>query len=167
MTLQELFQFLGDHPLYITGFFLLMPVIALMANWVCAGQGHLSPWKYLYSALIFAVCVPGVFSVALSVYFFLFQRGNILQTNVLTQILPVLSMVLTISIIRRNVDLENVPGSERISSLMMLIGSVLVLMYILDRTHIIAWVNIPVGYFLLILVGLLFVMRLTLKKIMA
>lgn len=167
MTLQELFDFLGENPHYITGYFLLIPLIALLANWICSGEGHQAPWKYLYSILIFAACVPGVFSVALSVYFFLFQRGNILNTNVLTQILPVLSMILTITIIRRNVALEYIPGSERISSLMMLIGAVLVFMYILDRTHIIAWVRIPVGAFLLILGGLLLVMRFTIKKVMA
>jgi len=167
MTLQQLFDFLGENPMYITGYFILIPLVAYMANWVCEGEGHKSPWKYLYSALIFAACVPGVFSVALSVYFFLFQRGSILSTNVLTQILPVLSMAFTISTVRRNVALEYVPGSERISSLMMLIGAVLVLMYIIDRTRLIVWVNVPVGYFLLILIGLLLVMRFAVKRVMA
>ena len=165
MTLQEFFDFLGSNPRYITGYFMLIPLVALLANWVCKGEGHLSPWKYLYATLIFAVCVPGVFSVALSVYFFLFQRGSILNTNILTQILPVLSMVLTITTIRRNVSLRYIPGTDRISSLMMLIGSVLVLMYILDRTHIIVWVRLPAVAFLGILIGLLIVMRWTIKSI--
>jgi hypothetical protein len=167
MTLQQLFDFLGENPLYITGYFILIPLVALMANWVCSGEGHLTPWKYLYSVLIFAACVPGIFSVALSVYFFLFQRGNILGTNILTQVLPVLSMAFTITTIRRNVALEYIPGSERISSLMLLIGSVLVLMYIIDKTRIIVWVNVPVGYFLLILIGLILAIRFASKKVMA
>ena len=53
------------------------------------------------------------------------------------------------------------------SEVMMLIGAVLVFMYILDRTHIIAWVRIPVGAFLLILGGLLLAMRFAIKKVMA
>jgi hypothetical protein len=167
MTLQQLFDFLGENPLYITGYFILIPLVALMANWVCSGEGHLTPWKYLYSVLIFAACVPGIFSVALSVYFFLFQRGNILGTNILTQVLPVLSMAFTITTIRRNVALEYIPGSERISSLMLLIGSVLVLMYIIDKTRIIVWVNVPVGYFLLILIGLILAIRFASKRVMA
>jgi hypothetical protein len=128
---------------------------------------HTTPWKYLYSFLLFAVCVPGIFSVALSIYLFLFQRGNILNSNVFTQILPVLSMVVTIAVVRKNVALEHIPGSERISSLVFLISAVLTLMYLIDRTHIIAWVSVPVGYFLLILITLLVVVRIALKNLMA
>jgi hypothetical protein len=76
-------------------------------------------------------------------------------------------MAITISIIRRNVPLSYIPGSERISSLMLLIGATLVLMYIIDRTRIFVLVNVPVGAFLLILVGLLVLMRYASKKIMA
>jgi hypothetical protein len=161
MTLGELFRFLGENPTYITAYFLMVPILALIANWISIGEGHQSPWKYLYAVLVFAACVPGVFSVGLSVYHFLFERGSIMNTNVLTQILPVLSMAITISIIRRNVPLSYIPGSERISSLMLLIGATLVLMYI------IVLVNVPVGAFLLILVGLLVLMRYASKKIMA
>lgn len=167
MTLQELFSLFGDNAQYVAGYFILAPLVALLANWVCQEEGASSPWKYLYAVLIFAVCVPGVFSVALSVYFFLFQRGNILNTNVLTQILPVLSMLLTLGIIRRNVALEQIPGSERISSLMMFVGALLVLMYLIDRTHIIAWIRISEVSFLVILAGLLLVMRYAIKKTVA
>ena len=135
MTLGELFRFLGENPTYITAYFLMIPILALIANWISIGEGHQSPWKYLYAVLVFAACVPGVFSVGLSVYHFLFERGSIMNTNVLTQILPVLSMAITISIIKRNVPLSYVPGSERISSLMLMIGATLVLMYIIDRTR--------------------------------
>jgi hypothetical protein len=167
MTLFDFFQFLGQNPIYITLYFLAVPLFALLINWIAAGHGHESPWNYLYSATIFAACVPGVLSVALSVYFFLFERGSILNTNILTQVLPVLSMILTISIVKRNVALQYVPGSERISSMMFLIGATIVLMFVLDRTRIFAFVMIPVQYFLLILVGALIAMRFALKRIMA
>lgn len=167
MTLGELFRFLGENPTWITAYFLLIPVLALVANWIASGEGHVAPWKFMYSALVFAACVPGIFSVGLSVYHFLFERISIMHTNILTQVLPVLSMVLTISIIKRNVALEYVPGSERISSLMILISAVLVLMYIIDRTRIFILVNMSVGAFLLVLIGLLFVVRFATKKIMA
>ena len=167
MTIQALIDLLSEHPIYITAYFLALPVLAWATNWISMEQGHISPWNYLYSAIIFATCIPGIFSIALSIYMFLFQRGNILNTNILTQVRPVFSMILTITTIRRNVALEHIPGSERISSLVLLICSVLLLMYIIDRTHIIAWVSIPVGYFLLILIALLLVVRFTLKKIMA
>jgi hypothetical protein len=167
MTLGDFFRFLGEHPIYITVYFLALPVLAFVINWIASGEGHQAPWKYLYSILVFAACVPGVFSVGLSVYHFLFERGSIMNTNVLTQILPVLSMAITIATVRRNVPLEYVPGSERISSLIMLIGSVLVLMYIIDHTRLFVFVNLPVGTFLLILVGLLLAARYASRKILA
>jgi hypothetical protein len=167
MTLGELFRFLGENPTYITGYFLLIPTLALVANWIAGEEGRQSPWIFMYSALVFAACVPGVFSVGLSVYHFLFERGSIMNTNVLTQILPVLSMVLTITVIKRNVELSHVPGSERISSLMMLIAAVLVLMYVLDRTRLFVMVSLTVWQFLFVLIGLLLVVRYATKKIMA
>ncbi len=167
MTLGEFFQFIGAHPSYVATYFLAIPALAFFANWVASGEGHLAPWKYLYSVLIFAACVPGVFSVGLSVYNFLFERGSLMNANVLTQILPVLSMAVTIATVRRNVPLEYVPGSERISSLITLIGAVLVLMYIVDRTRLFVFVSMPVGTFLLVLAGLLLAVRFAARKILA
>jgi hypothetical protein len=167
MTLGELFGFLNQNPTYITTFFLAMPALAVIVNWICGDEGHQSPWKYLYSALIFATCVPGIMSVGLTVYYFLFERQSIMSTNILTQVLPVLSMILTVSIVRRQVSLDHIPGSERISSLVMLISAVLVLMYILDRTRLFVMISLPVYQFVLILVGLLLVVRFALRRIMA
>lgn len=160
MTLREFFDYLGEHPLVITGYFLLIPLIAVLAGMAGRGEGHQSPWKYLYSLLIFAVAIPGIFSIALSVYLFLFERGgSILNTNILTQVIPVVSMVLTLGVIRRNVSFDNIPGFDRLSSMMLTIGSVFILMYLLDRTHIIAFVRVPVQYLILIVVGLLLIFR--------
>ncbi|TNE54293.1 MAG: hypothetical protein EP344_14425 [Bacteroidetes bacterium] len=160
MTLREFFDYLSAHPLSIMGFFLLIPLIALLAGWMGRGDGHVSPWSYLYAALVYAVCIPGIFSIALSIYLFLFERGgSILNTNILTQIVPVLSMVLTLGIIRRNTAFEHIPGFGKLSSLMVTIGAVFVLMYILDRTHLIAFVRLPVQYLVLIVVGTLLVVR--------
>lgn len=167
MTLREFFDYLGTHPLIVLAYFLILPLTALLAGWITKGEGHLSPWKQLYSLIIYLVCVPGIFATALSVYFFLFERGSIMNTNVLIQILPILSMVLTLAIIRGNVSFEYIPGFGKISSLIMMICSVFVLMYLLDRTHIIAWVNVPIQYFLLILIGLLLVFRFGMKRMIS
>lgn len=168
MTLREFFDYLSEHPLAITGYFLLIPLIALFAGWVAQGDGHVSPWKYLYGLLVYAVCIPGIFSVALSIYLFLFERGgSIMNTNLLTQIIPVVSMVLSLSIIRRNVSFDQVPGFGKLSSLIMTIGAVFLLMYLLDRTHLIAFVMVPVQYLLLIVVGLLLVFRFGFRQLIS
>lgn len=167
MTLREFFDFLGANPMIVLAYFLALPLTALLAGWISRGDGHLSPWKNLYSLIIYLVCVPGIFATALSVYFFLFERGSIMNTNVLIQILPIISMVLTLSIVKGNVSFQYIPGFDKISSLMAMICAVFILMYLLDRTHLIAWVNVPVQYFLIMLVGLLLVFRFGMKRLIS
>ena len=168
MTLREFFDYLSLHPLAIVGYFLVIPLTALLAGWLGKGEGQQSPWKYLYSLLVYAVCIPGIFSVALSVYLFLFEHGgSILNTNLLTQVIPVISMILTLSVIRGNTAFESIPGFGKLSSLMMTIGAVFALMYLLDRTHLIAFVMVPVQYLLLIVVGLLLVFRFGVRQLIA
>lgn len=167
MTLRDFFEYLGANPLVVLLYFLAIPFTAFLVGFVGKDQGHLSPWKQMYSMLIYFVCVPGILATAISVYFFLFERGSIMNTNVLIQILPIISMILTLSIIRSNVDFAEIPGFGKISSLITMICAVFFLMYLLDRTRLIAWVNIPVQYFLLILVGLLFAFRYGMKQLIA
>ena len=168
MTLRELFQYISDNPNTVLGFFLLLPLLALLAGFIAKGEGHISPWKYLYSALVFLACIPGVFSVALAVYLFLFEQGgSIYNVNLLTQVLPIASMVVTLAIIRRNTPFEYIPGFDKLSDLMMMIASVFVLMYFLDRIHLIAWVNVPVVWLLAIVAGFLLLFRFGLKRMIS
>lgn len=167
MTLEEFFRYLSSHPLVMLAYFLGIPFTALIAGTLGKGEGNESPWKYLYSVLIYLAAVPGIFAVALSVYFFLFERGSIMNANVLLQVLPILSMVLSLAIIRRNASFDLIPGFGKLSSLMTMIGSVFILMYLLDRLHLVAWVHVPVQYLILIVAGLLLAFRYGLKSMLA
>lgn len=167
MTLRAFFDYLGENPFVLLAYFIAIPLLALLVGFLGRGEGHESPWKYLYALLIYAVCIPGIFAVALSVYFFLFERGSILDANVLLQILPVISMILTLALIRSNTTFDAVPGFGKISNLMLMIGAVIVLMYFVDRVHLIAFVSVPVQYLVLIVVGLLLAFRFGLKSLIA
>ena len=160
MTLRDFILYLSDHPMPLMAFFIGIPLMALWVGWVDADKGHESPWRYIYAVLVFTVCIPGIFSLALSAFQFLFQYNrSILDANLLTQVVPVVSMFLTLSIVKRNIPFEYVPGLGKISSLMTLIAVSFVLMYLLDRTRIVAFVNIPVQYLLIIVLVLVLVLR--------
>ncbi len=159
MTLQELFDLLGRNPAYVIFFFVMLPFTALLSGWIAKGEGHLSPWKYLYATLIYLACVPGIFAVTLSIYFFLFERRSILDTNVYTQLLPVISMVLTLFIVRKNVNMDNVPGFDKLSGLIMMISATLAVMWFVDRTRIYVISFLPFHVALLIFAGLLLIIR--------
>ena len=60
MTLGEFFAWAGQNPAVLFIFFLAIPAIALLAGAFSKGEGHLSPWKYLYSTLIYLVAIPGI-----------------------------------------------------------------------------------------------------------
>ena len=164
MTLRELFLLLAEHPEYIIFYFAIIPVMAFFAGILGKGEGHLSPWRYLYSTLIYFVCVPGIFSITLSVYNFLFERRSIMDADVFAQVLPMISMVVTLLIIRRNVNLDYIPGFDKLSGLVTVITAALIIMWFVDRTRIIVFSYLPFQYVILIFIGLLLVVRYGWKK---
>lgn len=165
MTLQDFFDILSANPSIVLFYFTAVPLTALLANLFSKGQGHLSPWKELYSILLYLAAVPGIFALMLSAYLFLFERQSILQTNIFTQILPLLSMILTIYLIRRHVNLDLIPGFDRLSGLFWMIFAILLLLWIVDRTHIFAIVALPFLVVVIIVALLLVVARIGMKRI--
>lgn len=159
MTLRELLELLSRHPAWILIYFSLLPTAAVLSGILGRGEGHLNPWKYIYSGLIYLVCIPGIFAVTLSVYLFLFERSSILDTNIYAQVVPVLSMVATLTMIRQNVDFDFVPGFQKISGLLLMIASTLILMWLADRMRVIVFSFLPFQYVLLIFLVVLFAIR--------
>jgi hypothetical protein len=154
MTLQELFYRIGQNPDFLFFYFIAIPVTALLLGFMAHGEGHVSPWKFIYATLIYLVSVPGIFAVCLNIYFFLFQRGDILQTDIYLQVLPILVMILTVFLIRRNVDLKLVPGFDKISALWMMMFATFAFMWFIDRMRIVVFSYLPFQYLLGIFVVL-------------
>ncbi|MBP7273176.1 MAG: hypothetical protein KA974_05010 [Saprospiraceae bacterium] len=159
MTVQQLFDLLTQQPQYLIAYFLLLPLIALIAGFMSSGEGHLSPWKYLFSLLIYLACVPGVFSITLNVYLFLFERRSIFQSDVYMQVLPIISMLITLLILRRFVNFTYIPGFDKISGLIMMIAAVIIFMWFIDRTHIYSITYIPFYQLIILFIVLLLVIR--------
>ena len=167
MTLQEFFDMLGENPSLILSYFILIPLTAFLAGILGKGEGHISPWKYLYAVLVYMVCIPGLFAFILNIYLFLFERQPIMETDVLNQILPIISMVVTLLLISRNVSLDEVPCFEKLTGFLTIVTVVMAIMWILDKTHIIAFTYIPFYYVVLILLILIIVIRYAWKNIAA
>ena len=167
MTLQDFFIWVQSSPTYTLAYFIAIPAIALLAGIFAKEEGHLSPWKYLYSFLIYLVCIPGIFAVTLNIYFFFWERRSVMNAELLLQVLPILSMILTLFIIKRNVNLDFVPGFDKLSGFMMIIGILLTMMWILDRTHFFVFASMPFSTVLIILIGGILVIRYSLKKILS
>lgn len=166
MTLQDFFDWVQVSPTTTLCFFIIIPAVAFMAGLFSKAEGHLSPWNYLYAVLIYLVCIPGIFAVTLNIYFFFWERRSIMNAELLLQVLPIISMLLTIYIIKRNVDLDYVPGFDKLSGLMTIIGILLTLMWILDRTHFFVFATMPFPMVIAIIIVGILLIRFSLKKML-
>lgn len=166
MTLGDFFTLLDENSFYVVLYFTLIPITAFIAGFMGKNEGHLSPWKYLYSTLIYLVCVPGIFAVTLNVYKFLFERGSIFDLNIFTQVLPTISMIATLLLIRSSVSLDRIPGFGKLSGMATMILVLFTAMWFLEKTRIIIFSYMPIGYFFLLLIFLLIIFRYGWSKMM-
>ena len=164
MTLQEFFDTLSAHPEILGFYYLAVPLTAFLASIFGKGEGHLTPWKEMYCVLVYLACIPGIFAITLNIYLFLFERQPIMETNLYTQVLPLLVMILTLWLIKRNVPFELIPGFDRIGGLLLIVFAVLAVMWLLDRLHIIAITFMPFHYVVLLLVGAFIAVRYGVKR---
>jgi hypothetical protein len=159
MTINDLFQYAIDHPLNVVFYFFLIPFAALLAGWMEREEGHLPPWNYLYSTLVYLVSVPAILAVAYTIYKWLFERGSIMDANIMLQLLPIASMLITFYIVKKQVRIESLPGFSRLSGLVIMISAALIFMWFIDRVHIVVFSHMPIQYLLIIFLVLLVVIR--------
>jgi hypothetical protein len=165
MTLNELFQFLGTHPAYTITYLIAIPAVAGILGILIDDKGGRDPWRYIYMFLLYLIAIPGIFALTLLIYSFLFERTSVYDIDLITHVLPILSMAATIWLIRRSVNLDLIPGFGKLTGLIMMITTVLVLLWILDKTRLILFSYLPFPYVFLILIALLVIFRLGLKKV--
>lgn len=164
MTLGDFFKVLSDNPSVVCFLFVAVPLTALLASFFGRNEGAKTPWKELYSILIYLTCIPGIFALTLNIYFFLFERQPILNTNIFTQILPILSMAITLWLVRKNVSFDDIPGFDKLGGLMMMITAIIIFMWVLEKTHILIITVVPFFYFLIFFILLMVIIRFGWKK---
>ena len=78
-------------------------------------------------------------------------------------------MGLTLLLIRRNVDFDDIPGFGKLSGLMFMIAALLIILWLIDRTRIIAISIIPfyqviIGFLILLVIMVIGWWKLTSEK---
>ncbi|MBK8954002.1 MAG: hypothetical protein IPM34_00390 [Saprospiraceae bacterium] len=159
MTLQQFFNWIQENPMMILYYFALIFLFTILLNTLAENKGQLYPWNWMYSIVLYLVCIPGIFAITLNIYFFLFEKRSIMETELLLQIFPVFMMFAIIYFIRKNVQLGDIPGFERLSGLMWIISILLCLMWVIDRTHLYAISFVPFYYVLIFLMISIFLLR--------
>ncbi len=165
MTLNDVFNSLERNPLPIVLFFVAMPLLAwIMGAAVQEGQ-NLTTWRYLYAVLVYAVCIPGIFAVTLNVYLFLFERQSVWEANLLLQFLPILSMILTLILIKSKISFDLIPGFGKIAGFLTLIAALIGIMWFFDRLRLIAFIYVPFSALLIGFVLTLILIRFAWSKL--
>lgn len=160
MTFRDLFHYAAAQPGIIVGMLLISPALVLLLNlWVGATAETIWRWRYLYAGLVYAACIPGMFAVTLNIYLFLFERQSIWDMNLVLQLLPILTMVATLLLIRRKLPFQYIPGFGRLSSFLTLIAALIGALWFVDRLRLVAFTYVPFSYILVGFVMLLLVIR--------
>ncbi|MBI3828465.1 MAG: hypothetical protein HY291_03055 [Planctomycetes bacterium] len=137
MTIDGLAEFLANYPFTVAALFAAPPLFALLLGAVHGkGNGGGLPWKYVYTLLLYMACVPGIFAAMLTAYRLLFLNTDLTKVNVLIYFLPIVSMLATLVLVKRNVgEFARVPGFGRLAGLMLMLGLSFGVAFVLHRMH--------------------------------
>ena len=161
MTFRELFDYAAAQPGVVALFLLSVPALAFLLNrWAGTTAPEIWRWRYLYAGLVYAACIPGMFAVTLAVYLFLFERQSVWAMNLVVQVLPVLTMIATLMLVKRKLPFQYIPGFGRLSGFLTLIAALIGVLWFVDRLRLVAVTYVPFGYvvvgFVVLLLGIRF-----------
>lgn len=161
MTFRELFDYAAAQPGVVALFLLSVPALAFLLNrWAGTTAPEIWRWRYLYVGLVYAACIPGMFAVTLAVYLFLFERQSVWAMNLVVQVLPVLTMIATLMLVKRKLSFQYIPGFGRLSGFLTLIAALIGVLWFVDRLRLVAFTYVPFGYvvvgFVVLLLGIRF-----------
>ena len=137
MSVRDIIYAIDQNSGVAIAFLAAVPILASMMGAVHgAGNGARSPWRYFYSVLVYAACVPGIFAATIAGYSLFFRNADMLSASLVAFVLPIISMIVTLAVIKRAVNLDDIPGFERIEGLMLMLFCSFVLALIVQRTGI-------------------------------
>ncbi len=137
MTTRDLIQLAGQHSIALLVTFVIPSVLAwLVGRLHGQEQGKLAPWKYVYSVLVYVTCVPGMFAGVITAYTLFFSGENLLDANPLVYFLPIGAMIATLVLIRKKVSFDDVPGFDRLSGLMVMVGCSFIAALVIQKSRI-------------------------------
>jgi len=137
MTARELALLADGYTWQIAAFFVALPAFSWLVGFVHGSErGGFSPWHYVYSAIVYLACVPGIFAAVFTGYLLFFTRHDLLDVNLFISILPVISMTVTLVLVSKRVSFDDVPGFDRLSGLMVVIAVTFILALAIRKTRI-------------------------------
>jgi hypothetical protein len=161
MSVLELFSWIESHPMALVVYTAGLPVLALLFRLVHGPfKAALAPWKYGYTFVVYLSCIPGIFVLFAAVYQFTFSGVDLLALDLLVYALPVLSMIVTLLLVRRTIRFDDIPGFRRIAGLVAVTAATFVILLVLDRLRIFLFFRAPFAAFLALGAAIFIALRL-------
>lgn len=166
MTLRSLFDSASTNPNWLIYFFLSIPAICFILKVLFKNPAEAFKIKWLFTGLCFLAVIPGIFALTLNIYTFLFERQSIWDMNLVLQILPVVSMIISLMLIKNTLPFDYIPGFEKLIGLSTIIFIIMGIMWFIDRTHIYAFSMIPFSYIIIGFIVLILFVRFGISRML-
>ncbi len=136
MSIDDLLRLAETNNWVILSFLLGLPVATFLLAKMYKKTPGRNSLDYVFTVLIYAIAIPGMFSFCLVGYSFMFIHQNMLQVNMVIYFLPLISMGLVFYLISRATDFDRLPGFKKLSALMLLMFLVMAVLFFLYRLRI-------------------------------
>jgi len=133
MTVQDFINWFGNSPNLVLGYFAIIIAFSLIGLLFVKPANFKPPINYLYGILIYAVTIPGLLALVLLLYSFFFLKTNLLQLDLVTYFVPLISLIITLVIINKTIPMSQIPGFGKLSGLFIIVVITFIITYILQR----------------------------------
>lgn len=133
MTIQELIDWFSINEYGILSYFLCILFLALLITAI-TNQSNFRKLRYVMSGLVYAVTIPGILAVLLILYSILFLGTSLLNVSIVAYFVPVIAMALTLILLSRKVSMADIPGFDKLSAFMIIIGITFIIIFILQKS---------------------------------
>lgn len=165
MTLRDLFLLAENDPKWLIAYLVAWPVLSFLLFVFIKDSNNAYRIKWLFSAICFLVVLPGIFSLTFNIYLFLFERQSVWDLNLISQILPIASMLTSLYFIKRTLAFDYIPGFEKLTSISTVLFGMMALLWVVDKTHIFAFSMIPFSIIIIGFVALILFVKYGVKRL--
>ncbi len=134
MTIQNLIDWFSNHEYAILGYYVSLLLLAILLTLIVK-ESNFKQLRYVMSVVVFGVTVPGILALLLTLYSLLIIRTSLLNVSVISYFVPIITMVAVLIILSRKVSMSKIPGFDKLSSLMLIIGICFGIIFVLQRTY--------------------------------
>ncbi|WP_034228846.1 hypothetical protein [Aquimarina pacifica] len=165
MTVQDFITWFGSNSNIVLSYYVVIILISLIGMLFVKPPNFRPPITYLYSMIVYAVTIPGLFALILLLYSFFFLRTNLLQVDLITYFVPILAMIITLVIVNKTVEMSKIPGFGKLSGLFVLIIVTFVITYVLQRMFFGVFFVGRIQHLVVFFLVLLFVLKIAWNRI--